>query len=277
MLGAGASAFDNAATALEEGAASVSLCLRRHEIPRINPYRWMESAGFLGHFAELPDLQRWRFMRHIFELNQPPPQETFWRCRRHAGFSFHTGCPWTALRMDADEIVVNTPKGTMRFDFLVIGTGFAVDLSRRPELAGLAGDIALWRDRFTPPAGEAHALLGSHPYLGDAFQFLERIPGCNPALADIHNFTFGATPSMGLSGASISGMKYGVARLVSGLARDLFRSDAQAHLRSLLAYDTPELVSLDAPSLDAPSLDAPSLDAPSLDAPSLVRAAQVRA
>ncbi len=247
VLGAGASAFDNAATALEEGAASVSLCLRRGQIPRVNPYRWMESAGFLGQFAELPDLMRWRFMRHIFDLNQPPPQETFWRCRRHSGFSFHTGCPWQAVRMEGDEIVVETPKGTMRFDFLVIGTGFLVDLARRPELAGFISDIALWRDRFTPPEDERHPLLGSHPYLGDAFQFLERRPGSNPALRHIHNFTFGATPSMGLSGASISGMKYGVARLVSGLARDLFVEDAQAHLDSLRAYDTAELTSLDAP------------------------------
>lgn len=247
VLGAGASAFDNAATALEAGAASVSLCLRRGQIPRVNPYRWMESAGFLGHFAELPDLMRWRFMRHIFDLNQPPPQETFWRCRRHEGFSFHTGCPWEAVRMEHDAIAVDTPKGTMRFDFLVIGTGFLVDLALRPELSRFASDIALWRDRFTPPEGERHPLLASHPYLGDAFQFLERRPGSNPALRHIHNFTFGATPSMGLSGASISGMKYGVARLVSGLARDLFTEDAQAHLDSLRAYDTVELASLDAP------------------------------
>ena len=247
VLGAGASAFDNAATALEAGAASVTLCLRRRELPRINPYRWMENAGFLGHFAELPDLARWRFMRHIFDLNQPPPQDTFWRCRRHANFTLRTGCPWQAARMEADEIVVDTPAGELRFDRLIVGTGFLIDLRLRPELDHFASDIALWRDRFTPPQGEAHALLGSHPYLGRAFQFLERAPGSAPALRHIHNFTFGATPSMGLSGASISGMRYGVDRLVSGLSRDLFLSDAGLHLDSLLHYDNPELVSLDPP------------------------------
>ena len=242
VLGAGASAFDNAATALEEGAASVSLCLRRRALPRVNPYRWMENAGFLGHFAELPDLARWRFMRRIFDLNQPPPQETFWRCRRHAGFSFHVDCPWEAVRLEGEEIVVETAQGAMRFDYLVIGTGFLVDLGLRPELSELASGVALWRHRFTPPEGEENALLGSHPYLGDAFQFLEREPGGSPALRRIHNFTFGATPSMGLSGASISGMKYGVGRLVRGLARDLFVEDAPLHLDSLLSYDVCELV-----------------------------------
>ncbi len=247
VLGAGASAFDNAATALEAGASSVTLCLRRHELPRVNPYRWMENAGFLGHFASLPDLDRWRFMKRIFDLNQPPPQDTFWRCRRHAGFSLRTLCPWTDARMDGDEIVVETPEGTLRFDFLIVGTGFQVDLSLRPELNRFSGNIALWRDRFTPPDAERDALLGSHPYLGTGFEFLERVPGETPALRHIHNFTFGATPSMGLSGASISGMRYGVARLVGGLSRALFLDDAGAHLESLLRYDTPELTSLDAP------------------------------
>jgi cation diffusion facilitator CzcD-associated flavoprotein CzcO len=252
VLGAGASAFDNAATALEAGAASVDLCLRRRDIPRINPYRWMESSGFLGHYAEMPDLLRWRFIRHIFDLNQPPPQDTFWRCRRHTNFNYHTGCPWTAVAMDGEEIVITTPKGEMRFDFVIIGTGFQIDLALRPELSAIAGDAAVWADRFTPPAGEESALLAGHPYLGDAFQLTPKIPGTAPHLANIHNFTFGATPSMGLSGASISGMKYGVRRLVAGLARDLYVADAEAHLGSLVAYETPELASTDRADVPEP-------------------------
>ncbi|WP_342628913.1 NAD(P)/FAD-dependent oxidoreductase [Nguyenibacter vanlangensis] len=249
VLGAGASAFDNAATALESGAASVALCLRRRVIPSVNPYRWMENTGFLAHFPSLPDTLRWRFMRHIYDLNQPPPQDTFWRCRRHPTFSYHTGCGWTGARMDGEEIVMRTPDGEMRFDFVIIGTGFATDLARRPETASFAGSVALWQDRFTPPAGEENALLAAHPYLGDAYQFLPRDPAdpLAPMLAAIHNFTFGATPSMGLSGASISGMRFGVERLARGLGRDLFVADGAWHLESLLNYATPELVSLDPP------------------------------
>jgi len=48
ILGAGASAFDNAALALEAGAARVDLCFRRSEIPRVNPLTWMNFAGMLG-------------------------------------------------------------------------------------------------------------------------------------------------------------------------------------------------------------------------------------
>lgn len=243
VLGAGASAFDNAGTALEAGVASVDLCLRRPDLPRVNPYRWMEFSGFLGHFAAMGDLNRWRYMRHIFDLNQPPPQDTFHRCAMHPNFAFHTACPWEWLRMEGDEIHVGTPKGVMIFDFLVVGTGFIVEAAFRPEVAAFAKDIATWADRFTPPKGEGNPLLIRYPYLGDAFQFTERVPGCAPHLANIHNFTFGATLSMGLSGASISGMKYGVQRLVQGIIRDLWLADQDHFLEDLKAYDQPELVS----------------------------------
>ncbi|QOF94608.1 NAD(P)/FAD-dependent oxidoreductase [Novacetimonas hansenii] len=252
VLGAGASAFDNAATALEAGAGSVTLCLRRRAIPSVNPYRWMENTGFLAYFYALEDRLRWGFMQRIFELNQPPPQDTFWRCRRHANFAYHTGCPWDDVRMRGDEVVVQTPQGEMTFDFVIIGTGFTVDLSRRPETRSFAHAVALWGERYTPPEDEGSAVLGSYPYLGERYQFIARDPAdpLAPMLANIHNFTFSATPSMGLSGASISGMRFGVERLAQGLGRDLYVADGQAHLDSLLAYDTPELISLDPPACD---------------------------
>ena len=53
VLGAGASAFDNAAVALEHGAAAVHLFCRRVEPQTIQPFRWLTFAGFLRHFSEL--------------------------------------------------------------------------------------------------------------------------------------------------------------------------------------------------------------------------------
>jgi len=255
VLGGGASAFDNAATALEEGAASVDLCIRRSELPRINPYRWMENAGYLGHFADLPDPLRWRMTRRIFDMNQPPPQDTLWRCQRFTNFALHTGSPWTGLAMADDAVVVETPKRRFAFDFLIIGTGFTVDLALRPELAGLAPEIAVWADRFTPPAGEAHAALGQFPYLAPDCSFMPKVSGTAPHLAHIHDFTFATILSNGLTGGSISGLKYGVRRLVGGIAKSLFAEDAEAHCASLLAYEEPELLYLDGPPsvrLDGP-------------------------
>jgi cation diffusion facilitator CzcD-associated flavoprotein CzcO len=246
VLGAGASAFDNAAAALEAGAASVDLCFRRTDIPRSNPFVWLSFAGMLGHFPELPELERWRFMRHILEERPlPPPQDTFWRCRRFENFSWHPNCTWHAIHNGEDTAVVETEAATFNFEFIIFATGVETDLSTRPELAQVVQHIALWRDRFSPPPGEESAQVGAHPYLGTAFEFTERKPGTAPFLARLHNFTFGAMPSLGLTGASIVGLRYGVPRLVRGLVRDLFREDATAHYGDLIKYSEPELETLE--------------------------------
>jgi len=246
VLGAGASAFDNAAVALEAGASRVDLCFRRADIPRVNPLIWMNFAGLLGHFAELTDLERWRFMRHILEeLPVPPTQDTFWRCCSFENFAWHANCDWRSVRDESGVAKVETEAGTFAFDFIIFGTGVETNLSMRPELAPILHDIALWRDRFTPPPGEGSDLLANHPYLGTAFEFTEREPGTAPYLGQLHNFTFGAMPSLGLTGAAIPGTKYGVRRLVDGLARDLFLEDSATYYQDLLGYEVPELESLE--------------------------------
>ena len=246
VLGVGASAFDNAATALEAGAARVDLCFRRSDIPRVNPLIWMNFAGMFGHFGELTDLERWRFMRHILEeLPVPPTQDTFWRCRRFENFAWHANCVWRSVGDGAGVATVETNVGTFAFDFIIFATGVETDLSARSELVPIVHQIALWRDRFTPPPGEESDLLARHPYLGAAFEFMERQPGTAPFLGRLHNFTFGAMPSLGLTGAAIPGIKYGVRRLVNGLVRDLFREDAAAYYQDLLTYAVPELQTLE--------------------------------
>jgi cation diffusion facilitator CzcD-associated flavoprotein CzcO len=260
VLGAGASAFDNAAEALEAGAASVDLCLRRAAIPRVNPQIWLNFEGMLGHFAELSDLERWRLMRHVMDgLPIPPPQEAFWRCRRFENFRWHSNCAWRSVREQGDTVAVETEARTFTFDFVIFATGFSTDLSARRELAPVVHHIALWRDRFTPPPGEESDLLARHPYLGPAFEFTERTPSTAPFLSRLHDFTLGAMPSIGLSGAAITGMRYSMPRLVNGLARDLFREDAADHYQDLLAYDVPELQTLDSASAWIDSLAADAL------------------
>jgi cation diffusion facilitator CzcD-associated flavoprotein CzcO len=242
VLGVGPSALDNAAAALEAGASRVDLCFRRQDIPRVNPLIWMNFGGMLGQFGELTDLERWRFMRHILEeRTAPPPQDAFWRCRRFENFHWHANCVWHSVYEADGAAKVDSKVGTFTFDFIVFATGFETDLTTRPELAPIVDQIALWRDRFTPPPGEESDLLGRHPYLGSAFEFTERKPGSAGFLSKLHNFTFGAMPSLGLTGAAIPGMRYGVPRLINGLVRDLFREDAGQYYRELLAYAVPEL------------------------------------
>jgi len=107
VLGAGASAFDFATTALANGARSVTLFARRRELPRTEALAWANFPGFLGSFSELDDLRRWRFMRRFFELQPPPTQEMFDRATAYANFRLVLGAPLSRVAMNAARIAVD--------------------------------------------------------------------------------------------------------------------------------------------------------------------------
>jgi cation diffusion facilitator CzcD-associated flavoprotein CzcO len=251
VVGAGASAFDNAACALEQGAASVDLLVRRDAIPAINPNRWMEFTGFQRHFGDLSDEQKWRFMTLLFELNQPPPQDTFDRCAIFDNFRVHLASPLKSVAAEGERLTLTTPRSVLTADFLIVGTGLAIDFEARPELKRFATAIARWRDRF-PPASSDNDALADYPYLSDSFQFMERVPGEAAALRHIHCYTYAAMPSLAGS-AGISALKFGAARLINGITRDLFVADAETHLAALRNYSEKELIRTALASDDAQS------------------------
>jgi cation diffusion facilitator CzcD-associated flavoprotein CzcO len=237
VLGAAASAFDWAHSALENGARSVTLFARRRELPRTEVLAWANFPRFLGSFSELDDTRRWRFMRRLFELQPPPTQEMFDRVIGQPRFRIVLGAPWSQVAMDGGRIAVEAVGEEWRFDHVLLGTGFETDLSSRPELARVVNDIALWRDRFTPPEGEGDPILERFPYLGAAFELTERIPGAAPHLARIHIFNNGAVPSLGPVCNGVTGLKYGAPKIVAAIARSFFLEDAEQYLDALMSYD----------------------------------------
>jgi cation diffusion facilitator CzcD-associated flavoprotein CzcO len=240
VLGAGASAFDNASTALEHDAGEVRLFFRRKQLVNVNPYRWAEFAGFLGHHADLPDADRYRFIHQILRMGQLPPTDTYHRALRQPNFHLQSGAGWRAVERRGDAIMLHTDAGDFETDFIIAATGFNTDLSKRPELAELHPHIALWRDRYTPSDEERNAELDRHPYLGPSFQYQEREPGRAPYLGYVYNYTFGCLLSLGFGGASISGMKYSIGRLTRGIAGSLFCEDREHHYATLRAFDERE-------------------------------------
>tara|TARA_R110002110_G_scaffold85816_3_gene223655 strand:+ start:32389 stop:33849 length:1461 start_codon:yes stop_codon:yes gene_type:complete len=243
VIGANAGGFDSAAAALEAGASSVDLLVRRDEIPRVNAHKPIDSVAWLKHFADLDDATRWRLMVHVMRNNQPPPQDTFDRATNLPGFRMREGAGVTAARMAGDEVVIETAAGdTLHADFVIAATGFANDFSLRIETSGIADQIALWRDCYTPPEGEDWAPMGTYPYLGKSFEFMEKTPGAAPWLHHIHCFSLGTKPSLGLSAASATAMRYGVPRLVQALTRCLFLDDAAHHANAMLTHDEEDLV-----------------------------------
>lgn len=243
VIGANAGGFDAAAAILEAGARFADLLVRRDEIPKVNAHKPIDSVGWLKHFEDLDDATRWRLMVHVMRNNQPPPQETFDRANRLPGFRMREGAGVVSAGMDGEEVIIETAAGdTLRADFVIAATGFANDFRLRVETSAIADEIALWRDRYTPPEGEDWEPMGTYPYLGKSFEFTERHPGNAPWLRHIHCFSLGTKPSLGLSAASATAMRYGVPRLVQALTRQLFVDDAAHHENALLTFNEEDLV-----------------------------------
>jgi cation diffusion facilitator CzcD-associated flavoprotein CzcO len=242
VIGAGASAFDNAATALEAGAADVRVLCRRVQVQLIQPYLWLTFRGFLRHLSDLDDAWRWRFMRMILDMREGFPQATYDRCARHANFHLHEGAPVETARELGNGIELRTPLRTFTADFVICGTGIDMDFAGRRELQRCADNIASWANRYQPPEAERSARLGHFPYLADDYALMERVPGVTPWIAGIHLFAFASTMSFGASGSSINAMTTAVPKLVHGLTRALFRADVEQHWASLRAYDVPQAV-----------------------------------
>ncbi len=242
VLGAGASAFDNAATALEAGAREVHLFCRRAEPMVVQPYRWITFAGFLRHLHEMDDSWRWRFMHKVLSMREGFTQASWDRCARHANFTLHTGRPWVDARVEGGRVALETAKGPFVADFAIAATGVRMDAGLVPELAAAAPNIATWADRYTPPPEAADARLGAFPYLSADGAFTERRAGETPWIADIHLFGIGTTMSFGPAGASINAMAIAAPRLAAGVTRGLFAADLPRLWDAFAAYDQVQAV-----------------------------------
>ena len=239
VVGSGASAFDNAGMALEQGVASVDQLIRRPVIPRLSMIRATDWAGFLQNYAALGDEERWQLMREIAGRNHnPPPLRALERVEKWPNFRIHFEAPILAAHRQGDEIVLETPGATYHVDFLLLGTGFIVNLQNTPYLAPHLDKIALWADRYVDPAGPER--FKNAPYLGRHFEFTERVAGTAPWLGNIFVFNQAASLSMGPTGR-VSGLKYGLPKLVAGVSLSFVREDFAAHLARVAAYDESEI------------------------------------
>jgi cation diffusion facilitator CzcD-associated flavoprotein CzcO len=242
ILGGGASAFDNAQYALGVGISEAHVFMRRSAMPRINPIRFMENAGFLRHFADLDDAAKYAAMDFFLGHSQPPTNDTFSRASAYSGFHLHLGEPWLQVEEIAAGVRVTTPKTTHDYAFIVASTGLLTDVALRPELAAVAGDIAHWRDVFVPPEGKQNRLIDDHPYLGPSFEFMPKTPEAADRLHGLFVFNYSALASLGLSAAALSGLKFAVPKVAAGITSQLFQDDAKEILGDFLAYSEVEFI-----------------------------------
>jgi cation diffusion facilitator CzcD-associated flavoprotein CzcO len=242
VIGAGASAFDNAACALEAGAASVRLLCRRLEPQVVQPYRWLTFRGFIRHFSDLSDSWRWRFMDYILGLREGFTQQTYDRCMIHRSFEVVSNASIRNAQMIGDKVVLDIGADEIAADFVISAVGVQMDFSLRPELRRFADNIARWQDKYVPSADEENDRLKLFPYLDAGYAFVERGAGRSPWIRNIHLFSIASTVSFGPSGSSINAMTTAIPKLVSALGKDLFCGDIERYWDSLKAYDVPQAI-----------------------------------
>jgi cation diffusion facilitator CzcD-associated flavoprotein CzcO len=233
VIGAAASAFDAAATALEAGAAEVHLFARRAVLAAKPVSRTRGYPGAYDNYHGLPDALRWSQARRFRREGSTAPRDSIERVTRFANFHLHVGAAIEAARAVDKRIVLNVHGDAFAFDFAIAGTGFVIDLSARPEFADIAPHVRLWRDHYTPPPAEADAVLGAHPYLGEALEYLERTPGAAPWLRNIHVYNPAGFVSAGVPVGDVPSMRRDIPAVVRRISRDLFHADIDAHAARL--------------------------------------------
>lgn len=229
VIGAAASAFDAAAVALEAGARSVHQFVRRGHISSIPIYRNRFYPGAFEHYASLPDGVRWRQGLRGHASGSTPPAESIDRAARFANYHLHLNAAWDEARIADGLIAARVREESFRFHFAIAGTGYAIDLAARPELARIVDDIRLWGDQYTPPAGQEDEELAAYPYLGLAHEFLEKRPGTAPWLRNIHVYNPGGYLSFGLPTGDLWTLRRDVPIIAKRIGLDLFLDDVDHH------------------------------------------------
>ena len=124
---------------------------------------------------ELPDVVRWRNFLLGDRRVASVPLDSLERVVAFSGFRIHLNTSLADVAMSGNgQVSARAGRTTMRFDHLIAGTGYRIDLAAQPELARIHEHIALWRDRFKPAPGDESTAGGYHPYLGPGFEFLPR-------------------------------------------------------------------------------------------------------
>lgn len=245
LIGGGASSWDTAATALELGAARADMYVRRPVLPQVNKFRAITGPGYVHGWAALPPAEKWRLMVYLFDRPAPVPHETVHRALRQPNLHVHLGTPTrTAARCgDRVRLDIGGPRPrVVEHDFLVVGTGFRVDLTRVPELADLAPFTRRWADVVEHlPAADRRPLLEAYPVLGRGFELQPKHPDAPRELGQVHLLNVGSLVSHGPIASDIPGVDVAGERVAQAIVTSLFREDLPILRDRLRGFDVHEL------------------------------------
>jgi len=243
VIGAGASAMDSAATALECGAQSVDMLIRRADLPRINKGKGAGNPGLTYGHVDLPDEWKWRIRHYINTQQVPPPRGSTLRVSKYTNARFNLGCSIEEIKVNPDgTLAIHTPKGIFELDLLIFATGFKIDWLARPEYAEIAKHLRTWGDRYQQQAGREDRELQDSPDLGASFDLREKNPGQCPGLERIHVFCYPAALSHGTVSGDIPAISDGAKRLAQGIVSLFYKEDIAEHFENIKNFAEPEII-----------------------------------
>lgn len=244
VVGLSASAFDNACVLAEAG-AEVVLLARAPRVPTVNKMKQTVYPGFAHGFPELPDLERLAWLRTVAAARTAPPRHTVQRAAR-AGVRIELGVETERVERGADGFELIAGERRFAAEMVILGTGFAFDLSAEPALSEVADRILTWR-KLPGASDKAADEYLDCPVLDPGFG-LKAKEGDD--LGRIRIFNHAAQPSLGNLANDIPQASEGADRLARAIAAALFLEDRKAHGAALAGYPEPELLGGEHPDLD---------------------------
>jgi len=226
VIGGGASAFDTANAALEAGARSVDLLVRRRGLPPIHRVclasRW---HGYHRHYVELPDTMKWAYSLADLDLGVPPPRDTYYEAIRDDRFNIYGRAGIESLRFEGGKIVGQYGGQEMRHDFMICGTGSRNSLADQDELKSMLPSIRLWKDGYIPNGMATHPELENSPYLGPSLQFVP-LRDSDQFVSRVYYLCSGVAHLSGFR-CNLSGLQYAAQRVCHDISRTLFVENQQ--------------------------------------------------
>jgi cation diffusion facilitator CzcD-associated flavoprotein CzcO len=242
VIGSGSSAMDNAAAALEAGAARVDVFARQSSLAKVDRLAGISGMGTRYGYFDLPDADKWLIMHEASKVGTPPPKHSVLRVSKWPNAHFHLSSPIDDIVETAAGVEITTPKGLYGVDFIIFATGFGIDYAKRPEFEAITSNALLWGEAYTPPEALGNAGLAASPYLGAAFQFMPKSDAEQDRwISHAYCFSFPSLLSHGKINSGIPSINEGATTLSNGVARSLFVEDREQLLAQFHSYDKSEL------------------------------------
>jgi len=238
VIGLSASAFDNAACALEADALQVTVLGRASALPAINKMKQTVYPGFTHGYPALNDEWKLRIMRYIARTRIAPPRASVLRIAKDTRAQLQLDAEIKRAEPIDDAIRLHTKTSDITVDRVILATGFSIDMQSPAECTDINPHLLLWQHRM--PDEPLDEWMRA-PYLGDGFEFRSRIPDALPGLQRIRCFTHTAQLSLGNLANDIPAVSEGANRLATAVVQAMFVDEIDYHWQQLTAYDDPEL------------------------------------